>query len=53
VSYLAGALGEDIFAEAQVQRRGKALIYSDVSVSNADGKTLARGLHIYRFEDGA
>lgn len=49
VSYLAGALGEDIFGEATILRRGKALIYSRVALTNAEGKPLARANHIFQF----
>ncbi len=47
VSYIAGALGEDIFGEAQVLRRGKEIIYSQVKALNAEGKLLASGNHIF------
>ncbi len=48
VSYLAGALGEDIFGEARVVRRGKELVHSAVTVRNGEGKQLAQGMHIFR-----
>lgn len=48
VSYLAGALGEDIYGEGRVLRRGKEIIYSDVFVLNGEGKQLAQGSHIFR-----
>lgn len=51
VSYLAGALGEEIYAEGRVLRRGKAVIYSEVRVENGDGKALAYGNHIYRIDE--
>src|SRR5438046_9411877 len=44
VNYLAAAIGEDIIAEAQVLRRGKELVYSDVDVRNDGGKRIAKGL---------
>ncbi|MBV1878432.1 MAG: PaaI family thioesterase [Pseudomonadales bacterium] len=47
VSYIAGALGEDIFGEAEVLRRGKEIVYSTVRAVNGDGKLLASGSHIY------
>ena len=50
VSYLAGALGEDIFGEARVVRRGKELVHSAVTVRNGAGKQLAQGMHIFRLE---
>lgn len=47
VSYIAGALGEDIFGEARVLRRGKEIIYSEVKALNSQGKLLATGNHIF------
>ena len=48
VNYLSGVIGEDVFAEGQVLKRGKEIIYSDVRVTNADGKLLAQGAVVYR-----
>ena len=48
VNYLSGAIGEDIFAEGRVLKRGKEVIYSDVRVTNAAGKLLAQGTVVYR-----
>lgn len=48
VNYLSGAIGEDIFAEGRVLKRGKEIIYSDVRVMNEAGKLLAQGTVIYR-----
>jgi len=48
VNYLSGAIGEDIFAEGRVLKRGKEIIHSDVRVTNGDGKLLAQGTVIYR-----
>ena len=48
VNYLSGAIGEDIFAEGRVLKRGKEIIYSDIRVINAAGKLLAQGTVIYR-----
>jgi uncharacterized protein (TIGR00369 family) len=48
VNYLSGVIGEDAFAEGQVLKRGKEIIYSDVRVTNADGKLLAQGTVVYR-----
>lgn len=48
VSYIAGALGEDIFGEATVLRRGKEIVYSSVSATNTEGKLLASGSHIFQ-----
>jgi len=48
VNYLSGAIGEDIFAEGRILKRGKEIIYSDVRVTNATGKLLAQGTVTYR-----
>lgn len=48
VNYLSGAIGEDIFAEGRVLKRGKEIIYSDVRVTNEAGKLLAQGTVVYR-----
>ena len=48
VNYLSGAIGEDIFAEGRVLKRGKEIIYSDIRVTNAAGKLLAQGTVVYR-----
>ncbi len=54
VNYLSGVIGEDVFAEGQVLKRGKEIIYSDVRVTNPDGKLLAQGTVVYRIiERGA
>jgi len=48
VNYLSGAIGEDVFAEGRILKRGKELIYTDVKVTNEEGKLLAQGTVIYR-----
>jgi uncharacterized protein (TIGR00369 family) len=48
VNYLSGAIGEDIFAEGRVLKRGKEIIYADVRVTNGAGKLLAQGTVTYR-----
>lgn len=48
VSFLAGAIGEDIFGEGRVLRRGKEIVYSNVFVLNGEGKQLAHGSHVCR-----
>ncbi len=47
VNYLAGALGEDIFGEAEVLRRGKEVVFSGVHVLNGAGKVLAVANHVF------
>jgi uncharacterized protein (TIGR00369 family) len=44
VNYLAAAIGEEIFAEAKVLRRGKEITYAEVDVATADKKSIAKGL---------
>ena len=51
VNYLSGALGEDVFAECRVLKRGREIIYSDVRVVNEAGKLLAQGTVVYRIID--
>jgi uncharacterized protein (TIGR00369 family) len=51
VDYLAAAIGEDIVADAEVLRRGKEIVYSDVDVRNDGGKRIAKGLVTYRALD--
>jgi uncharacterized protein (TIGR00369 family) len=51
VNYLSGAIGEDIFAEGRVLKRGKEIIYSDVRVTNGAGKLLAQGTVVYRIAE--
>jgi uncharacterized protein (TIGR00369 family) len=51
VNYLSGVLAQDCVAEGRVLKRGKEIIYSDVRVSNAEGKLCAQGTVIYRIVD--
>jgi uncharacterized protein (TIGR00369 family) len=53
VNYLSAAIGEDIFAEGRVLKRGKEIIYSDVRVTNTAGKLLAQGTVTYRIVERA
>jgi uncharacterized protein (TIGR00369 family) len=48
VNYLSAAIGEDIFAEGRILKRGKEIIYCDVRVVNSEGKLLAQGTVVYR-----
>ena len=48
VNYLSGAIGEDIIAEGRILKRGKDIIYTDVRVTNEQGKLLAQGSVTYR-----
>jgi len=49
VAYLAPAEHEDIQATARVLRRGHSLVYLDVEVQSASGKSIAKGLVTYKF----
>jgi uncharacterized protein (TIGR00369 family) len=53
VTYLAAAIAEDIIATAEVLRRGKEIVYSDVDIRNDAGKRIAKGLVTYRIFDHA
>lgn len=54
VNYLAAAIGEDIVASAEVLRRGKEIVYSEIDVRTDAGKRIAVGLVTYRaFDRGA
>jgi uncharacterized protein (TIGR00369 family) len=53
VNYLAAAIGEDITATAEVLRRGKEIVYSEVDVRTDAGKRIAIGLVTYRLFDTA
>jgi len=48
VNYLSGSIGEDVFAEGRILKRGKEIIYADVRVTNEAGKLLAQGTVVYR-----
>lgn len=48
VNYLSGAIGEDVFGEGRILKRGKEIIYTDVRVTNEAGKLLAQGTVVYR-----
>ena len=48
VNYLSAAIGEDIIAEGRILKRGKEIIYTDVRVTNEQGKLLAQGSVTYR-----
>ncbi len=51
VNYLSGVLSQECFAEGRVLKRGKEIIYSEVRVTDADGKLCAQGTVIYRIVD--
>lgn len=55
VSYLAAAIGEDVFATATLLRRGKAVCFVEVDVETADRKPIAHTTSMVRarFDDDA
>ncbi len=53
VQYLAAAIDEEIYAEGQVSRRGREIVFTEAKVRNADGRVLAEGLLTYRAVDRA
>ncbi|MFI5352394.1 MAG: PaaI family thioesterase [Candidatus Binatales bacterium] len=52
VGYLASAVGEAIFAEGRVMRRGKELCYVRSDAANPDGKPLGTATVVYRAAPG-
>ena len=49
VNYLAAALGKDVIATAHAVKRGKELVFSEVSIcEEKSGKLIANGTMIYR-----
>jgi uncharacterized protein (TIGR00369 family) len=53
VQYLAPATREDVVAEARVLRRGRTLIFLDVTLSSRAGAPICRGLLSYQTADYA
>ena len=49
VDYLAPARGKDLLATAGVARRGRSLCFTDVRVTEPDGRLVAKGSLVYRF----
>ncbi len=43
IDYLAAARGKDLRASARTLRRGRTLCFSDVSITEPDGRLVARG----------
>jgi uncharacterized protein (TIGR00369 family) len=48
LSFVAGARGEDLAAEARVLRRGRSLCYLDVEVTGEDWRLVAKALVTYK-----
>jgi uncharacterized protein (TIGR00369 family) len=49
VDYVAAARGQDLVATATVARRGRSLAFTDVRVTEPDGRLVAKGSLVYRF----
>jgi uncharacterized protein (TIGR00369 family) len=49
VSYVAAARGKDLSAVATVSKRGRAIVFSDVRVTEPDGRLVATGTVVQRF----
>jgi len=49
VDYVAAARGQDLLAVATVVRRGRSLCFTEVTVSEPDGRLVARGSVVQRF----
>jgi uncharacterized protein (TIGR00369 family) len=47
VSYLAGARGAEIFAEARLVKRGRSIAFGESRITDADGTLLALGRATY------
>jgi len=48
INYLGAAYENDLVAEARCVKRGKELAFSEISVTDADGKPVATGTLVYR-----
>jgi uncharacterized protein (TIGR00369 family) len=49
VNYTAAARGQDLTAVATVSRRGRSIVFSDVRVTEPDGRLVATGSVVQRF----
>ena len=49
VSYVAAARGQDLTAVATVSKRGRSMVFSDVRVTEPDGRLVATGTVVQRF----
>jgi uncharacterized protein (TIGR00369 family) len=49
VDYVAAARGQDLVATASVVRRGRSLCFTEVTVTEPDGKVVAKGSVVQRF----
>jgi uncharacterized protein (TIGR00369 family) len=49
VDYVAAARGQDLLAVATVVRRGRSLCFTEISVTEPDGRLVAKGSVVQRF----
>jgi uncharacterized protein (TIGR00369 family) len=49
VDYVAAARGRDLEAVARVIKRGRSMCFTDITVSEPDGRIVARGSVVQRF----
>jgi uncharacterized protein (TIGR00369 family) len=49
ISYVAAARGQDLTAVATVSKRGRSIVFSDVRVTEPDGRLVATGTVVQRF----
>lgn len=49
IDYVAPAMATDLLATAVVVRRGTSLCFLEVTVTDSDGRVVAKGLATYRF----
>jgi uncharacterized protein (TIGR00369 family) len=49
VEYIAAARGQDLLAVATVVKRGRSLCFTDVTVTEPDGRIVAKGSVVQRF----
>lgn len=48
INYLGAAYGSDLVAEARCVKRGKELAFSEISITDTEGKPVASGVLTYR-----
>lgn len=48
ISYLAAAVGDDLIAHARLRRRGRDLVFADISIESGDGKLIAVAQSVVR-----
>lgn len=53
ITYLRPALGERVYAEAAVLRKGRQLAVTEVTILDSEGRTCAKGRTIYSLRAGS